>query len=112
MVAMAHQDPSSWKEILHPLALAMAAFGGLGGLVRALVVKSSFRDGVRVVVVGAGTSFGLGALSPAMLEVIKIPLPADPALSVGIMTSSGFIIGVTSIAIVEWLIWRAKKRDE
>lgn len=109
---MAHQDPTNWKDILHPLAIAMAGFGGLGGLVRALVVQSTWRDTIRMIAVGAGTSFGLGALSPAVVQAIGIALPADPALRVGVSTSYGFIIGVTAIAIVEWLIWKSKKRDE
>jgi hypothetical protein len=109
---MAHQDPSSWKEIFTPLAASMAFFGGLGGLVRALVVKATWRETLRVIAVGAGTSFGLGAMTPGIVGMFNIPLPEDPALALGFTTSFHFIIGLIAVAVVEWLIERSEGRDD
>jgi hypothetical protein len=109
---MAHQDPHTFKEIFTPLGAALAIFGGLGGLVRALVVKSNWRDTARVTTIGAATAFGIGTMTPAMLKIVNIPLPENPALATGFISSTAFIVGVVAVAVVEWMIERSEKHDE
>lgn len=101
---MAHQDPHTFKEIFTPLGTALAVFGGLGGLVRALVVKSSWREGVRVVLVGAGTAFGLGVMSPVALRAAIHDIPTEPSGALGALCAAAFLVGVIAVALVERFI--------
>lgn len=104
---MSHHDPHTFKEIFTPLAASMAVFGGLGGLVRGLVVRATWRETLRVIVVGAGTSFGLGSMTPGFIELFNIPMPQNAPLATGLMSSTHFVIGVIAVAVVEWMIDRS-----
>lgn len=109
---MSDQDPHTFKEIFTPLGAALAIFGGLGGLVRALVVRASWREGLRVMIVGAATAFGLGSLSPYMLTFLLGDLPTDVRGALGTLCAAAFIVGVVAVAIVERFIIKSETPDE
>lgn len=108
---MANQDPHTFKEIFTPLGAALAIFGGLGGLVRALVVRASWREGLRVMIVGAATAFGLGALSPYALTFLFGDLPTGVGGALGTLCAAAFIVGVVAVALVERFIATSEKPD-
>jgi hypothetical protein len=101
---MADQDPGTFKEFFTPLGAALAFFGGLGGLVRALVIRAPWRETLRVIIIGSGTAFGLGALSPHVLKWMVGDLPADVSGALGTLCATAFIVGVIAVAVVERLI--------
>jgi hypothetical protein len=101
---MSHHDPYTFKEIFTPLGAALALFGGLGGLVRALVVRASWRESCRVMIVGAATAFGLGSLSPYALTFLVGDLPQGVGGALGTLCAAAFIVGVVAVALVERFI--------
>lgn len=104
------EDPNVWREVFSPLGQAMAVFGGLGGLVKALVQRLDWRETARVVIVGAGTAFGVGVLSPYILSaVLGIDVPNEVRGLIGILCASAFVVGVVAVALVEYLIQKAAK---
>lgn len=104
---MADQDPNTFRDVFSPLASVIAFFGGLGGLIRALVLRSTWRDMLRTILVGAGTAFGFGTLSPHILPwmIGSDVVLTGPAL--GAVTASAFILGIIAIALVERVIAQA-----
>jgi hypothetical protein len=108
---MADQDPHTFREIFTPLGAALAIFGGLGGLVRALVVRASWREGLRVMIVGAATAFGLGALSPYALTLLLGELPTGVGGALGTLCAAAFVVGVVAVALVERFIDKSENPD-
>jgi hypothetical protein len=108
---MTDQDPHTFREIFTPLGAALAIFGGLGGLVRALVVRASWREGLRVMIVGAATAFGLGALSPYLLTFLIGELPNGVGGALGTLCAAAFIVGVVAVALVERFIAKSERPD-
>lgn len=108
---MSDQDPHTLKDIFTPLGAALAIFGGLGGLVRALVVRASWREGLRVMIVGAATAFGLGALSPYALTFLLRDMPSGVGGALGTLCAAAFIVGVVAVALVERFIAASEKPD-
>ncbi|WP_212525841.1 hypothetical protein [Actibacterium sp. MT2.3-13A] len=107
------EDPSALKDVFSQTAAIIAFFGALGGTIRALVLRLSWRETVRVVLVGAGTAFGIGTLSPVVLRwALGVDLPDGASGALGVLSSAAFIVGLISVALVERLIARAEgKRD-
>lgn len=99
-------DPNIWREVFSPLSQALAFFGGLGGLVKAMVQRLDWRETLRVVIVGSGTAFGMGALSPIALRHIIGEIPDDLAGTLGVLCASAFMVGVVAVALVERFISR------
>lgn len=109
---MADQDPSTFKELFTPLGAALAFFGGLGGLVRALVIRAPWRETLRVMIIGSATAFGLGALSPHVLEWFIGEIPGDIGAALGTLCATAFIVGVVAVALVERLISTTEGDDD
>lgn len=86
---------SDWHTIFSERGAIIAILGGLGGMVRSLALKTTWREGVRVVVIGSATAFGFGTWSPRILA------PWVSGLPDGAYASGAFLVGLLSVAIVE-----------
>jgi hypothetical protein len=105
-------DPNLFREVFSPLAATIAFFGALGGLVRALVLRVSWRETIRVIAVGMITAFGLGTLSPYVLRFLIGDLPEGLGSTLGVLCASAFLVGMISVALVERFITRTEAEDQ
>lgn len=107
---METNDPNFWREqVFSNLGGALAFFGGLGGLVRALVFRVDWKETLRVVLVGSATAFGIGTLSPHVLKWLVGDLPENISGALGTLCSLAFIIGIVSVALVERFVVKKKE---
>lgn len=104
---MTDNDPNIWREVFGPLGQVIAFFGGLGGLVNALVTRKPLRETFRVVIVGVAVAFGLGTISPHILAKVVPELSEVSGAALGILTASAFVVGLVAVALVERLMGRA-----
>lgn len=97
-------------EVFNQRALVLTIFGALGGSVRAAVLKTTWRETMRVIFVGGAVSFGVGVLGPSLMAPVFGDL--GTAGSMGALTASAFLLGLISVTIVERIftnIWGVKK---
>lgn len=97
-------------EVFSQQALVLTIFGALGGSVRAAVLKTTWRETLRVIFVGGAVSFGVGVIGPSIVTPIFGDLGTSG--SMGALTASAFLLGLISVTIVERIftnIWGAKK---
>lgn len=106
---MADKDPSLLTEVFNQRAFILTFFGALGGSVRAAVLKTGWREGVRVVFVGGAVSFGFGVVSPSLLAPWIGKLPEGAAGAMGTMTAAAFLIGLVCVTLVERFISGSSK---
>ena len=71
------EGPRLFWEIFNERGALLAFFGALGGAVRSATLKTTWREGIRVVFIGSGTSFGVGVLAPVLLRPWIGELPDD-----------------------------------
>lgn len=109
---MSNEDPNIWREVFGPLAQVIAFFGGLGALVTALVTKKSWLETLRIVAVGVIVAFGLGTTSPFILAKVMPELAAVGGAVLGVFTTSGFIVGLVAVALVERFLSRIAREDK
>lgn len=106
---MNNPDPNFWREqIFSDIALALAFFGGLGGAVRAMVLKTRWAETARVMSVGAITAFGLGTLAPIILKPFIGDLPPQISGHLGTLCATAFVVGLINVALVERFVIKAK----
>lgn len=103
---MAGEDLDIFSQVFNQRALVLTVFGALGGSVRAAVLKTTWRESLRVVFVGGAVAFGVGVLGPNMMEPIFGEL--DDAGSLGALTASAFLLGLISVTIVERIFTRVQ----
>lgn len=104
---------SEWQNIFNERSALLAFFGALGGLVRSVVIKSTWREGIRVVFVGCSTAFALGTLSPLLLRPIIGDLPEGIATALGSLCASAFLVGILAIALIErWVTGKSFKVED
>lgn len=96
---MSESQPDMFSEVFNQRALVLTVFGALGGSVRAAVLKTTWRETVRVIFVGGAVSFGVGVVGPDLMA----PLFGDLGTSgsMGALTASAFLLGLISVTIVE-----------
>lgn len=107
---MAGEDPNVFAEVFSQRAQVLTLFGALGGSVRAAVLKTTWRETLRVIFVGGAVSFGVGVLGPNIMFPIFGDLTSIG--SMGALTASAFLLGLISVTIVERIftnIWGVKK---
>jgi hypothetical protein len=95
---------SDWHSIFNERAALLAFFGALGGAVRSAVLRTTWREGLRVVFVGSATSFGVGVLAPFLLRPWIGDLPEGMAGALGTLCSAAFLIGLVSVTLIERFI--------
>jgi hypothetical protein len=98
---MSNQEPDMFAQVFSQKALILAAFGALGGSVRAAVLKTGWRESLRVIFVGGAVAFGVGIFGPSVMSPIFGPIDHDAPGSMGALTASAFLLGLVSVTIVE-----------
>ena len=101
---MSERDPNLLLEVFNQRAALLTFFGALGGSVRAAVLKTSWREGLRVVFVGGAVAFGVGVLGPVMMRPWIGDLPDEMAGAMGTLTAASFLIGLVAVTLVERFI--------
>ncbi len=82
----------------------LAFFGALGGAVRSATLKTTWREGLRVIFIGAATAFGFGVLAPFILKPWIGDIPSDMAGAIGTLCASAFMIGLVAVTMIERFI--------
>ena len=100
----AEKDPNLWTEVFNERAALLTFFGALGGSVRAAVLKTGWKEGIRVVFVGGAVAFGVGVLGPVIMRPWIGDLPDEMAGAMGTLTAASFLIGLVAVTIVERFI--------
>lgn len=101
---MAEHDPNLIAEVFNQRAGILTFFGALGGSVRAVVLKTTWREGLRVVFVGGAVSFGVGIIGPILMKPWIGDLPDEMAGALGTLTAVSFLIGLVAVTLVERFI--------
>lgn len=100
-----------FTEVFNQRAAVLTFFGGLGGSVRAAVLKTTWRETLRVIFVGSAVSFGVGVVGPNLMTPLFGELGSTG--SMGALTASAFLLGLISVTIVERIftnVWGARKK--
>ncbi|WP_170759999.1 hypothetical protein [Ruegeria lacuscaerulensis] len=98
------QGPSLFTEIFNERGAILAIFGALGGAVRSAALKTTWKEGMRVVFIGSVFSFGVGALAPFLLRPWVGELPDGMAGALGTLCAAAFLVGLLSVTIIERMI--------
>lgn len=101
---MSERDPNLLLEVFNQRAGILTFFGALGGSVRAAVLKTGWKEGVRVVFVGGAVAFGVGVLGPVIMKPWIGDLPEEMAGAMGTLTAASFLIGLVAVTLVERFI--------
>lgn len=101
---MSIKDPNLLLEVFNQRAGILTFFGALGGSVRAAVLKTGWKEGVRVVFVGGAVAFGVGVLGPVVMKPWIGDLPDEMAGAMGTLTAASFLIGLVAVTLVERFI--------
>lgn len=91
-------------EVFNQRGAVLTFFGMLGGSVRAAVLKTTWREGLRVIFVGGAVSFGVGVVGPVLLKPWIGDLPDEMAGALGTLTAASFLTGLVAVTLVERLI--------
>lgn len=92
---------SEWQTIFSERGALLAFFGALGGMVRSAAIKTTWREGLRVVFIGSATSFGFGTLAPHVLSPWLGDLPQGVAGALGTLCAVAFVTGLMAVTIIE-----------
>ena len=109
---MSEKDPNLILEVFNQRAGILTFMGMLGGSVRAVVLKTTWREGIRVVFVGGAVAFGIGVLAPVIMEPWIGELPENMAGALGTLTAASFLIGLVAVTLVERFISGPKEGEE
>lgn len=101
---MSEKDPNLFFEVFNQRAAILTFFGALGGSVRAAVLKTGWKEGLRVVFVGSAVSFGVGVLGPVIMKPWIGDLPDEMAGAMGTLTAASFLLGLAAVTLVERFI--------
>ena len=105
--------PGEYLTIFNERGALIVFFGALGGVVRSAVLRTTWREGLRVAFIGGATAFGVGALAPVLLGRWIGPLPDGASAALGTLCASAFIIGLICVTFIEMVIsGRALKQEE
>lgn len=92
---------SDWNNIFNERGALLALFGALGGAVRSAALKTTWREGLRVIFIGGATSFGFGSLAPHIMRPWIGDLPDDISAALGTLCASAFLVGLMAVTIIE-----------
>ena len=92
---------SDWHSIFNERGALLTFFGALGGAVRSAALKTTWREGLRVVFIGGATSFGFGTLAPHVLKPWVGDLPGDISSTIGTICAAAFLVGLMAVTIIE-----------
>lgn len=106
------EGPNLWRDLFSDQGLIQAFMGGLGGGVRALRLRTSWREGLRVILIGAATAFGAGVFAPSLLRPYVGDLPETAGTAFGMLAAASFLIGLLAVTIIEKVIDQQKVDGE
>lgn len=92
---------SDWNSVFNERGFLLAIFGALGGAVRSAALKTTWREGLRVIFIGGATSFGFGSLAPHILRPWIGDLPSDMSAALGTLCAVAFLVGLMAVTIIE-----------
>lgn len=92
-----------WSSIFNERGALLAFFGALGGAVRSAALKTTWREGMRVVFIGSATAFGVGVLAPHILRPWIGDLPEGMAGALGTLCAAAFLLGLMAVTVIERL---------
>lgn len=91
-------------QIFNERGVTLAFFGALGGAVRSAALRTTWREGVRVIFIGSATAFGVGVLAPVVLKPWIGELPQDMQGALGTLCAAAFLTGLLAVTLIErWL---------
>lgn len=96
---MSGHEPDIFTEVFNQRSAILVVFGALGGSVRAAVLKTTWRETMRVIFVGGAVSFGVGVIGPSLVEPFFGDLGSSGGM--GALTACAFLLGLISVTIVE-----------
>lgn len=99
-----NQDFGLFNEVFNQRAAILTFFGALGGSVRAAVLKTTWRESIRVIFVGGAVAFGVGILGPVVMKPWIGDLPDEMAGALGTLTAVSFLLGLVAVTLVERFI--------
>lgn len=105
------QDVEVVASVFNQQGLLFGFFGGLGGAVRCAILKSQWRETVRVMFIGSATSFSCGVLSPAILGPFIGGMSSGIGKSLGTLCAGAFLTGLVAVTYIERLIHWKKGQD-
>lgn len=91
-------------EVFNQRGAVLTFFGMLGGSVRAAVLKTTWREGLRVIFVGGAVAFGVGVLAPVIMKPWIGPIPDELNSALGTLTAAAFLTGLIAVTLVERFI--------
>lgn len=97
------RELSDWHSIFNERGFLLAFFGALGGAVRSAALKTTWREGLRVMFIGGATAFGVGVLAPYVLRPWIGDLPEGMAGALGTLCAAAFLIGLMAVTLIERL---------
>lgn len=101
-----------FNEIFNERGLVLGVLGALGAAVRTASLKTTWREGIRVIFIGAILAFGVGSIAPYLLRGWIGDLPEDLAQTLGVVGAAAFLTGLMGVTIIERLIdARSIKRE-
>ena len=92
---------SDWHQIFNERGVILAFFGALGGAVRSAALKTTWREGIRVMFIGCATAFGVGVLAPYLLRPWIGDLPEGMEGALGTLCAAAFLIGLMAVTLIE-----------
>jgi len=98
------KDPNVIGQIFNDRSALLAFFGALGGAVRSATLRTTWREGIRVIFVGAATSFAFGELGPKVLEPWIGEMPQGLDGKLGTLCAAAFLTGLIAVTIIERVI--------
>lgn len=97
-------EPNLISQVFNERGALLTFFGALGGAVRSAALKTTWREGLRVVFIGSGTAFGVGVLGPYLVQPLTGKLPQDMLVALGTLCAASFIIGLLAVTFIErWI---------
>jgi len=92
---------SDFWNVFNERGALLAIFGAMGGAVRSATLKTTWREGLRVIFIGAATAFGVGVLSPILLKPWIGDLPEGMAGALGTLCAAAFMVGLVAVTMIE-----------
>lgn len=105
-------DGGAFQQIFNERGALLAIFGAMGGMVRAAVLKTTWREGLRVIFIGSAFAFGVGVLAPFLLKPWLGDLPAEAHTALGTLCAAAFLIGLLAVTWIERVLAGKKLTDE
>ena len=106
-----NNDPNLWNQVFNDRNTLLAFLGAMGGMTRALALKTSWVEGLRVTVIGAIFAAGVGTLSPVLLRPWLGEIPDDLVGTFGLVGAAAFIAGLMVVTIIERFIGQPNQSD-